>query len=110
MVLRWVLGDTLEKHSASLQCQLVWVIPIYWYAVDSCCVPSTVAGTGQIHMPHPYFQGRPWGRKEQAPSGRLLRRLMSWGVGRHEAGPQAAGVLGLEGGSLDQGTGSTWGS
>ena len=67
------------------------------------------AGTGQTRMPLPPLQGRPWGQKEQAPSGRLLRRLMSWGVRRQQAGPWAAGVLGVEGGSLEEGAGSMWG-
>lgn len=94
MVLLWVPGDTLEKHSTLLQCQLIWVIPIYWYAVGSCCVPSTVAGTGQTHMPHPSLQGRSWGRKEQAPSGSLLLRLISdvWGDTRQAPGQRVSWV------------------
>lgn len=119
--LSWGLGIcTLDGFAVGAwghprEVQHLFAVPAHWgdthllaFSGFPLCAQH-VAGTGQTRMPLPPLQGRPWGQKEQAPSGRLLRRLMSWGVRRQQAGPWAAGVLGVEGGSLEEGAGSMWG-
>ena len=67
MVLLWVPGDTLEKHSTSWQCQLIGVIPIYWRSVDSHCVPSTWQELDRPACHTPPSRGGPGGRRNKHP-------------------------------------------